>query len=311
MAVPVAPGYPQYSGNLISPMFSMDLLELFYCTSIYGEISTTEYSGNLEKCGDQVTFWREPEVTIRDYEKGGTIIHDTIDSEPTTLVVDKAKDFSMVISQIDEKQICNWPSWREAFLKRAAYRLAQAIDTSLFSEIYMDVDPNNAGTSAGFISHSYNLGTTGNPVAVTSTNVNQVLTFVHGVLDEQCAPRENRYIVLPAVGYTTLLNSDLRAAYLTGMDISPLINGRLPPQVAGFNIYVSNFLLPVFDSGVSANCFQIIAGVKMATAFAAQIDQTRVIEDKDSWDRYYQGLAVYGFKVLYPKGVAALYARFS
>jgi hypothetical protein len=45
MAVPAAPGYPQYSGNLISPMFSMDLLELFYCTSIYGEISTTEYSG--------------------------------------------------------------------------------------------------------------------------------------------------------------------------------------------------------------------------------------------------------------------------
>jgi len=48
---------PQYSGNLISPMFSMDLLELFYCTSIYGEISTTEYSGTLEKCGDQVTFY--------------------------------------------------------------------------------------------------------------------------------------------------------------------------------------------------------------------------------------------------------------
>lgn len=311
MAVNVAPGYPNYSGNIITPMFSMDLLELFYCTSIYGEISTTEYSGTLEHCGDQITFWREPEVTIRDYEKGGTIIHDTVDSEPTTLVINNAKDFSMVISQIDEKQICNWPSWRESFLKRAAYRLAQAIDTSLFSEMYMDVDPNNAGTSAGIISHSYNLGVTGNPVAVTSTNVNQVLTFLHGVLDEQCAPRENRFVVLPAVGYTTLLNSDLRAAYLTGMDISPMINGRLPPQVAGFNIYVSNFLNPVFDSGVNANCFQIIAGVKMATAFAAQIDQTRVIEDKDSWDRYYQGLAVYGFKVLYPKGVAALYARFS
>jgi hypothetical protein len=131
------------------------------------------------------------------------------------------------------------------------------------------------------------------------------------VLDEQCAPRENRYVVMPAIAYTTLLNSDLRAAYLTGMDISPMINGRLPPTVAGFNIYISNFLPPFFDAAVSANCYQIIAGVKMATAFAAQIDQTRVIEDKDSWDRYYQGLAVYGFKVLYPKGVAALYARFS
>jgi hypothetical protein len=217
----------------------------------------------------------------------------------------------MVISQIDEKQICNWPSWRESFLKRAAYRLAQAIDTSLFASVYMDVDLDNAGTSAGYVSHAYNLGATGNPVAVTSSNINQVLTYLHGVLDEQCAPRENRYVVMPAIAYTTLLNSDLRAAYLTGMDISPMINGRLPPNVAGFNIYISNFLPPFFDAAVSANCYQVIAGVKMATAFAAQIDQTRVIEDKDSWDRYYQGLAVYGFKVLYPKGVAALYARFS
>lgn len=29
MAVPAASGYPQYSGNLISPMFSMELLEQF------------------------------------------------------------------------------------------------------------------------------------------------------------------------------------------------------------------------------------------------------------------------------------------
>jgi hypothetical protein len=311
MAVPAAPGYPQYSNNLISPMFSMDLLELFYCTTIYGEISTTEYSGQLEKCGDQITFWREPEVTIRDYEKGGTIIHDTIESEPITMVVDRAKDFSIVISQIDEKQICNWPSWRESFLKRAAYNLSKAIDTSLLGEMYLDVDPANAGPNAGIISGSYNLGETGAPAAITSSNVNQYLTYLHGVLDEQCAPREGRFVVLPAVGYTTLLNSDLRAAYLTGMDTSPLINGRLPPQVGGFNVFISNNLPIVFDGAVNANCYQIVAGVKMATGFAAQIDQTRVIEDKDSWDRYYQGLAVYGFKELYPKGVAALYARFS
>lgn len=311
MAVPAAPGYPQYSNNLISPMFSMDLLELFYCTTIYGEISTTEYSGQLEKCGDQITFWREPEVTIRDYEKGATIIHDTIESEPITMVVDQAKDFSIVISQIDEKQICNWPSWRESFLKRAAYNLSKAIDASLLGEMYLDVDPANAGPNAGVISGSYNLGETGAPASITSSNINQYLTFLHGVLDEQCAPREGRFVVLPAVGYTTLLNSDLRAAYLTGMDVSPLINGRLPPQVGGFNVFISNNVPIVFDVAVAANCYEIVAGVKMATGFAAQIDQTRVIEDKDSWDRYYQGLAVFGFKELYPKGVAALYARFS
>jgi hypothetical protein len=67
----------------------------------------------------------------------------------------------------------------------------------------------------------------------------------------------------------------------------------------------------IFDAGAGAFCYQIVAGVKMATAFAAQIDRTRITEGPDSWNRYYQGLAVYGYKVLYPKGVAALYAKFN
>lgn len=310
MGVPAAAGYPQYSGNIITPLFSMDLLELFYCTSVYGEISTTEYSGELEHYGDQITFWREPEITIRDYEKGGPIVHDTIDSEPVTLVVNQAKNFSIEISQIDEKQIENWPAWREAFLRRGAYKLATNIDATLMANMFANVDPNNQGTAAGVNSHSYNLGTTGAPAPITSTNINQYLTFLQGVLDEQCAPRDNRFVVLPPVAYTTLLNSDLRASYLTGMDISPLINGRLPPMVAGFNVYVSNFVPQVFDAGAGAFAWEITAGTKMATAFAAQIDRTREIEGPNSWNRYYQGLAVYGFKVLYPKGLAALYATF-
>lgn len=311
MGVPAASGYPQYSGNIITPLFSMELLELFYCTTVYGEISTTEYSGELERYGDQITFWREPEIVIRDYEKGGPIMHDTIDSEPITMVIDTAKDFSIEISQIDEKQIENWPAWRQAFLRRGAYNLATAIDSSLLANMFLNVDPNNAGTTAGVKSHSYNLGTTGSPAPITSSNVTQYLSYLQGVLDEQCAPREGRFIVIPPVMYTVMLNSDLRAAYLTGMDTSPMINGKLPPQVAGFNVYVSNFVPSVFDAGAGALCWEIVAGYQGATAFAAQIDRTREIEGPDSWNRYYQGLAVYGFKVLYPKGVAALYAKFN
>lgn len=311
MGVPAAAGYPQYSGNIITPLFSMELLELFYCTTVYGEISTTEYSGELERYGDQITFWREPEITIRDYEKGGPITHDTIDSEPVTLVVDQAKNFSIEISQIDEKQIENWPAWRQSFLRRGAYNLATAIDASLLANQFVNADPNNVGTTAGVKSHAYNLGTTGAPAPITSSNVTQYLTYVQGVLDEQCAPREGRFIVIPSIMFTTMLNSDLKAAYLTGMDISPMINGRLPPQVGGFNVYVSNFVPQLFDGGAGATCYEIVAGYQGATGFAAQIDRTREIEGPDSWNRYYQGLAVYGFKVLYPKGIASLYAKFN
>lgn len=307
MGVPAAGGYPQYSGNIITPEFSLDLLDIFYCTSIYGEISTTEYTGDLEKCGDQITFWKKPKVAVHDYEKGGPITHDTIDSKPVTLVVDQAKQFSIEISQIDEKQICNWPSFRQAFLEDGAYELATKIDASLLANMFANVDPNNQGTTAGLKSHSFNLGTTGNPVPITSSNVTQIFTYMNAVLNEQCAPRNGRFIVIPETVHAILLNSDLKAAYMTGMDTSPMINGRLPPKVAGFDVYVSNFVPQVIDNNATA--YQIVAGTKSATAFAAQIDRTREIESPDSWNRYYQGLAVYGFKVLYPEGLAALYAK--
>lgn len=311
MAVPAASGYPQYSGNLISPMFSMELLEQFYCTTIYSDISTTEYSGELEKCGDQITFWREPEVRIRDTEKNGTIEHDTIDSEPITMIVDKAKDFSIKISQIDEQQICNWPKWKESFLRRASYRLAQVIDQGLLAQMFFDTDALNKGSNAGALSGNVNLGVTGDPLPVNNTNVTELFARLHQVLDEQCAPSDGRFLVLPPAAITVLRNSDLRAAYLTGLDWSPMVNGRLPDLVMGFMIMQSINVPRVFDPAVNTQCYELVAGVKMATAFAAQIEKTRVIEDKDDWATYYQGLAVYGYKVLYPKALAAMYARFN
>ena len=62
--------------------------------------------------------------------------------------------------------------------------------------------------------------------------------------------------------------------------------------------------------GHSSICWHVIAGVKMATAFAATIEDSRVMSDKDDWASYYQGLSVFGFKVLYPDGLVHAYVTF-
>jgi hypothetical protein len=310
MGVPAASGYPQYSGSLISPMFSMDMLERFYTTTIYSDISSTEYTGELEKGGDQITFWREPQVIVRDAHKNNKIKHDTINAEPVTMVVDRAKEFSIKISRIDEKQIQQWPKWKEAFLKSAGYELAQAIDPDLLDEMYTSVSATNEGATAGAQSANINLGTDGAPLVITSTNIIEVLSLIHQVLDEAKAPRDGRFITLPPAGITALRNSDLQAAYMTGLSWSPLTNGRIPDEVMGFTIMQSLNLPSETDSGVSKLSYHLVAGVKMATAFAAQLEDTRVIEDKDDWAKYYQGLTVYGFKVLQPDALVHIYATF-
>lgn len=309
MSIPAASGYPQYSNSLITPLFRMDLLERFYTTTVYSDISSTEYTGELTKGGDQITFMREPKVIVRDYQKNGKITHDTIDGEPVTMTVDYAKTFSIKMNHIDEKQIQNFDKWKAAFLKSAGYELTRAIDPQLLTEMWTSVAPYNQGATAGLVSQNINLGEVGTPVVVTKANIIEVLSQLHQVLDEALAPKEGRFVVLPSAAITILKNSDLKFAYATGLNSSPMVNGRLPEMVAGFTIMESQNIPSVVDGAVRA--YHIVAGVKMATAFAAQIENSRVVTDKDDWANYYQGLSVYGFKVLYNDALVHLYATFS
>lgn len=309
MPIPAAAGYPQYSNNLITPLFRMELLERFYSTTVYSDVSTTEYTGELSKGGDQITFMREPKVAVRDYDKNGKIIHDTIDGDPITMTIDNAKTFSIKMNLIDEKQIQNFENWKAAFLKSAGYELARAIDPQLLTAMWTSVASYNQGATAGLVSANVNLGTAGAPVAITKNNVIDVLQQVQQVLDEALAPREGRFIVLPSAGMTALKSSELRFAYGTALSTTPSLNGKVPEVVAGFIILESQNVPSVIDGAVRA--YHIVAGVKMATAFAAQIENSRVVTDKDDWANYYQGLSVYGFKVLYPDALVHLYANFA
>lgn len=310
MGIPAASGYPQYSGNLITPIFRMELLERWYCSTIYSDVSTTEYTGELNKGGDEIVFWREPKVQVRKYIKNQPIQHDTIDGEPVKMVIDQAYTFSIKVNHIDEQQIQNWENWKAGFLKSAGLELARVIDPLLLTEMWSSASLDNQGANAGAITHSVNLGTPGAPIVITKENITEVLSYVHQVLDEACAPKEGRFVTMPPAGIAAMRNSDLKAAYLTGLSWSPLVNGRIPDTVMGFTVLESTYIPTVIDGTVNKLVYHLVAGVKMATAFAATIEDSRVITDKDDWANYYQGLSVFGFKVLYPDGIVHIYATF-
>jgi len=310
--IPAAAGYPQYSGNLILPQFGQELIERFYCSTIFGEISNTDYIGQLAKQGDQITFFREPRAVVRDYIKDMTLKHDTLTAESVTLTVDKAKYFSLKIDRIDQFQMGPmWEKMRSAFLSNAAREIANQIDCSLLGMVYTKADCANRGPQAGCQSGMYNLGTTGNPVVITEANIVEVLTCLQAVLNEACVPRENRYVVLPPIAEKVLLNSPLANYCFSGQQPTMLLNGRIPNMVAGFKIFISPHVPKVFDAGAGVDAYQIIAGIQASTVFASQIDEVRTMQDFNNFDTFLQGLSVYGFDVIEPKGLVSLYARFA
>lgn len=305
--IPAAAGYPQYSGNLIHPIISQKLIEEFYCTSIFGEISTTEYQGEFSKGGDQITFWRAPEIMIRDYVKNGEMKHDTLESRPVTITIDKAKYFSFKIDDIDAFQMQMWSQLKSAALSNASRAMVNQIDCELLGSLYADVISCNRGTSAGASSAAMDLGDIGAPVEITAENILQKLVEMSVVLDEQCVPQEGRFVVLPHAFKNVLMNSPLACAYCSGLSQSLYVNGRVPGELVGFKLYFSHNV-PMVDDPTNRKAWHIVAGLPMATVFATQMEKMREFEGHDSFDKYFQGLQVYGFDVMYPKALVDMYA---
>lgn len=322
MAIPAASGYPQFSGNLIHPMFSTELLVQFYCQTIFNEISTTQYNGEISKCGDQVTFFREPEVEVRTYAKNQPLEHDTPTVESTTMTIDHAKYFSFKYDRIDQQQICNYEALISAVTRRAAYAIKREIDPELLTQMWTDAALTNRGNTAGEQTGSYPLGAPGADIQITSSNINAVFSRIPAVLEEACAPcgptsdgGNGIFVVVPAIAKQIIANSDLKAGYFAGGDLrSPYLTGvekLIGPGWNGMDIYASRFLPSVIDGTTGRRAWLVVAGCKMATGFAMTLDETRTVEHPDFFGTLYQGLAVYGFKVLYPKALVALYVSFT
>lgn len=305
--VPAAAGHPQYSGNFIHPMVSMRLIEDFYCTSVFGEISTTEYAGEFSKGGDQITFWRAPEVIVRDYVKNGEMKHDTLESKPVTISIDRSKYFSFKMDCIDEFQIQNWDAIKSATMANATRAMVDCIDKELLGTTFAMAAESNQGANAGCQCKRVDLGVLGAPVALTADNILEKLTEVALVLDEQCVPQEGRFIVLPQCFKPLIFNGPLACADCSGMNESMYLNGRIPQSLVGFRIYFSHNV-PMVDDISNRKAWHIMAGLPMATVFATQMEKMREFEGHDSFDTYYQALQVYGFDVLYPQALVHLYA---
>lgn len=313
-AIPAASGYPQYSGNLMHPLIAQELLERFTCTTVFGAISSTEYTGDLVGRGDKITFFKQPEVSVRPHVKDGRIKHDTMEADTHTMVIDKACEWSVKMARLDERMMGMWPKFKAALMDAASEAIAQEQDISLLNSVYVDADPANVGAEAGVQTGCYNMGEIGAPVMIEDgRDMVKLLARAHGVLNEQCAPRQNRYAVFPPIAETFLLQSEYIAQIGAqgGYDPSLIYNGMMPDRIMNFTIFISHNLRPVIDPITNQQCWYILMGLPMATAWASVLEETRVIDnDKDSWDTFYQGLLAYGFDVLYPKALTVAYVTF-
>ena len=298
MGYPVAPGRPNYSGNFIPEIWSGKLIENFYDATVLAAISNTDYEGEIRQMGDTVNIRTTPEITIRSYTKGQTLVVENPDKPKIQLVIDKGEYFACVEDDVDKVQadINLMDTWS----KDASERMKIKIDQRVLTDLLPDIASTNKGATAGAKTASFNLGTNAAPLTVTkdgvggTTSVVDLIVDMGTVLDEANAPEAGRYLVIPAKMAGLIKKSELKDASLTGDSVTPLRNGRLG-MIDRFTVYVSHNLS---RSGTgSSTKYNIIAGHKMGFTFASQMTNMETLRAQSTFGNIIRGLQVYGYKV--------------
>jgi hypothetical protein len=300
MAYATSPGHPGYSGNFIPEIWSGKLIENFYDATVLAAIANTDYEGEIKAHGDTVNIRTTPELTIRDYVKGQTLSVENPDKPKIQLLIDKGKYFAAVEDDVDQVQsdIRMMDNWS----KDASERMKIVIDQDVLGNLATDIAATNSGLTAGAQTLAIDLGVTGTPNALTTSNVLAEIINHGTVLDEANIPEQDRFMVIPAKMAGLIKQSDLKDASITGDGSSPLRNGRLG-MVDRFMLYVSHNL-PLSATGAAGE-FTIFAGHKKGLTFASQMTNMETLRSESTFGDIIRGLQVYGYKVVQPTALTA------
>ena len=305
MGVPRAAGVPDYgpSGtiNFDPEIYSGKLVEKFYKTTVFGEIASTDYEGDIAGFGAQVKIRTIPDVTVSNYVIGAGLTAQYPTNNSVTLAIDQAKSFAVALSTVDSRQ--SDLDLADVFANDGSIQLRIAADADMLTTIPAQVAAANSGATAGADSANINLGTAASPVQVVSTGatgaqVNSVdlITEMGQVLDEQNVSDEGRWLVLPPWFIRLLKSSDLRIASLAGDGVSILRNGKVG-EIDRFTIYQSRNLLKQTSPGPGT---YVMFGHSAGLTFASQIVECQMIDNPNDFGYIIRGLMVFGFKVIAP-----------
>lgn len=296
--VPRASGVPDYgpSGtiNFNPEVYSGKLVEKFYKSTVFGEIASTDYEGDIAGQGAQVKIRTIPDVVVQDYVIGQGLTPQYPTNNSVTLTISEAKSFAVALSTVDARQ--SDLDLADVFANDGSIQLRIAADADMLETIPADVAPENSGSAAGNDSANLNLGTAAAPLSLSKDNVLDFLVDAGQVLDEQSVSDEGRWIVLPPWVIALIKRSDLKIASLAGDGVSILRNGKVG-EIDRFTLYQSRSVLRQTSP---APCSYVPFGHSAGLTFASQIVECEMITNPSDFGYIIRGLMVYGFEVIEP-----------
>jgi hypothetical protein len=280
MAFASASGYTNLPNGNFSPVIYSKKVQLaFRKATVAGDISNSDYFGEIANQGDTVRIIKEPEISVSAYVRGTTIAAQDLNDADFSLVVDKSNYFAFKMDDIEEAH--SHVNFMQLATDRAAYRLADQYDQEVLgylsgykqSALHAAADTVNttvngtkANSSAGsdelltankLIKSSFgNIttsaagdhsipvaarlpGATSLPAAYVSPSM--IVSRMARLLDVQNVDTSGRWLVIDPVMMEVLRDEDSR---LLNADFggAGTQNGLVLSNFHGFRVYISNNL---------------------------------------------------------------------
>ena len=261
-------------------IYSKKVQLAFRKSTVCGDITNSDYFGEIAAQGDTVKIIKEPEVSVSAYARGTQITAQDLDDEDFSLVVDKANYFAFKMDDIEEAH--SHVNFMDLATNRAAYRLADQYDQEVLGylsgykqsalhspagAVNDQVNGTKAVTTAGSDEllttmklrkdsfgnittasagdHSIPVaarlpGATALPTAYASPAM--VVSRMARLLDQQQVDTQGRWLVVDPVFMEILRDEDSRLFNADFGESGGLRNGLVLNNFHGFRVYTSSNL---------------------------------------------------------------------
>jgi len=281
MAFQAAPGWGNLPNGNFSPVIYSKKVQLaFRKTTVTGDITNSDYFGEISNFGDTVKIMKEPEISVFPYARGTQITAQDLVDEDFSLVIDKSNAFAFKVDDIEEKH--SHINFLDLATNRAAYRLADQYDQevlgymsgyaqSTLHEVADGVNTTTNGTvavtgagtdellsamklSRPSFGNITSAGSTGDSIpvaprlpgatALPTTYVSPVMLInrMGRLLDQLNVDKGGRWVVIDPIMMEILSDEDSRFLNADWGDSGALRNGLVIKNWNGFRVYVSNNL---------------------------------------------------------------------
>lgn len=293
-------GTPWY----IPTLYAKKVLFDFYKSTVWKEVTNTDYEGQFRNMGDTIKIRQAPAMTVNDYDKGTDLTYSVPAKDATEMTIAYGKYVAFAIEDVDKVQMD--VDLMNMYASDASERLSIQVDVDVLTAMATGVDSDNTGNTAGAISGSIALGAVTDAttnIEIDRTNSLDKIVELNQALDEQNVPQDGRFVIIPAWYASRLKLSDLKAADFSG-DSTGTVRTGLIGQIDGTRVYVNNSVYTA-ASGAETS-YYVLCGTKVATSFAMQLSKVETLRIQQTFGEYWRTLWVYGIKVVRPEALATL-----